>query len=128
MQQQVAGNFEQKVANEKYSGEQAELLGTDAEITVHGKGGEADVDAVQEGDDVQDKNEREDAKLKLTDGGDFDCRWSDYVCLCYSHAQLANDRIEGTHGRKRRRRSRCAGDCRRGGSKRQGFGYQMFVE
>jgi len=27
----------------------------------------------------------------------------------------------------RRRRSRCAGDCRRGGTKRQAFGHPRFV-
>lgn len=97
VQQQVAGNFEQKVANEKDSGEQAELLGADAEVTVHGECGEADVDAVQEGDDIQNKDEGKDAKLNLTDGGGFECRGSICGCLCWSHADLA----VGTTGSKR---------------------------
>jgi hypothetical protein len=47
VQQKVAGNFEQKVADEKDSGQQAELLGGDAEIAVHGKRSKPNVDAIE---------------------------------------------------------------------------------
>jgi len=89
VQQQIAGNFEEKVSNEKDAGKKPELLGADAEVTVHGKCGEADVDAVEERDDIEEEDKGKDAKLQLANGGRFDGGRSQYRGLSCRHTDLA---------------------------------------
>src|SRR5262249_23627656 len=57
---------------EENAGEQAELLRIDAEVAIHGQSREADVNAVEKGDNVKDENEGKDAALNFADGGSFD--------------------------------------------------------
>jgi hypothetical protein len=52
-QHQVAGHFEQAVAEEENAGAPAERVSAQAEVLVHGQGGEADIDAVDIGQHVQ---------------------------------------------------------------------------
>lgn len=68
VQEEIAGNFEQRVADKENSGEQAELLGGDGQGAVHGEGGEADVDAIEIGGDVEDEEEGEEVEADFADG------------------------------------------------------------
>ncbi len=71
VEEKIAGDLEDKVAEEENAGEQAELLAGDSQVAVHGKGGEADVDAVKERDDVEDKDEGNDSEAEFTDESGF---------------------------------------------------------
>ena len=68
MQSEIAWNLEEDVADEKDAGAEAENLRREAEIFVHGKRGEADIDAVEEIDRVAQDEERDQAAARLADG------------------------------------------------------------
>src|SRR6185436_10242595 len=55
----VARHFEQHVADEEDAGGEAEHAGREAEVRVHRQRGEADVDPVDEGEEVQYPHERD---------------------------------------------------------------------
>ena len=60
-QHQVAGHFEQRVGHEEDARAQAVDRGAEAEVAVHVEGGEADVDPVEVGDDVEQEEEGDQA-------------------------------------------------------------------
>ena len=68
MQSEIAWNLEEDIADEKDAGAEAENLGREAEIFVHGERGEADIDAVEEIDRVAQDEERDQAAARLADG------------------------------------------------------------
>lgn len=68
VEEEIAGDFENTVADEEYSSEQAELLGSDGQGAVHGERGEADVDAVEVRGDVEDEEEGKEVKANFADG------------------------------------------------------------
>src|SRR5262249_45441766 len=69
VKQQVAGDFEGEVSEEEDAGEQAELFAGDGQVAVHGEGREADVDAIEEADDVEKEDKRDDAKSEFAEEG-----------------------------------------------------------
>ena len=60
-QHQVAGHLEQRVRHEEDAGAQTVDGGAEAQIAVHVERGEADVHAVEVGDDVKEEQERNQA-------------------------------------------------------------------
>src|SRR5438270_3407966 len=74
VQQQVAWDFKDKIADEKNAGEQAELLRADAEILIHGQGGETYIDPVQISHEEQKEDERKNGPAHLADSGSFEIR------------------------------------------------------
>src|SRR5208337_208325 len=69
VKEHVAGHSKQEIAEKENAGKQTKLLGADAQLLVHGQGREADIHAVQKRDDIQQKNEGENARLDFADGG-----------------------------------------------------------
>ena len=61
----LLGDLEQDVADEEDSGAEAEHLRREAEIVVHGKAGEAHIDAVEEIDRVAEDEKRDQAPARL---------------------------------------------------------------
>src|SRR5208283_5258644 len=72
VQEDVTANLEEKVADEEDAGQQAKLLGRDGQLLVHGQGGEPDIDAIKNRNDVKEKHEGEEPHLDLADGPGFD--------------------------------------------------------
>lgn len=66
--QDIAGNFKQKVPDEKDAGHETEHLGRQSQRLVHLQGGVAQVDPVQKRDDVEEKNKGDDSPHHLADG------------------------------------------------------------
>jgi hypothetical protein len=66
-QQKVARQLAQDVAEEEDAGAEAEFRGGEAEILVHGERGEADIHAVEEGREIADHQDRQDAPSGLGD-------------------------------------------------------------
>ena len=58
IEQQIGGHLEQEIGEEEHAGAEAEHRLADAEIGVHRQLGEADVDAVEIGDEVADDEKR----------------------------------------------------------------------
>jgi hypothetical protein len=67
LHQEVAGNLKDEVPEGEQTGDQAELSWRDSEIIIHLQRREADVRAVDEGDDVEQTEERDDAPFDLLD-------------------------------------------------------------
>ena len=65
VEHEVRRHFEQEVAEEEYTGAEAEHRRRKPEILVHRQRGEADVDAVDEGDEIQQHHEGDDAQCDL---------------------------------------------------------------
>jgi hypothetical protein len=60
-QRQIAGHFEEKVAKKENAGAATVLERRKAERRVHLQGGEADVDAIEIGDEIEQREERNQA-------------------------------------------------------------------
>ena len=73
MQKQIAGDFEEEIPEKEDAGQKPELLAGDGKRAVHGEGGEADVDAVQKRNHVEEEQEGDDARPHFADGPAFDC-------------------------------------------------------
>jgi len=67
VQQKIARDFEKKVAPEKDAEKQAKLRTRDPESGVHGQCGEADVDAVEIGNHIQQEQQRDQPPAELAD-------------------------------------------------------------
>jgi hypothetical protein len=65
LQQQIARHFEEEIADEEHAGAETEGIGSEADILVHGQRGEADIDAVEIGQDVAGEQQREEAEKCL---------------------------------------------------------------
>jgi hypothetical protein len=61
----LEGHLEQEIAEEEDAGAEAEHGRREAEILVHGQRRETDVHAVDEGNEVQEHDERDDAQRDL---------------------------------------------------------------
>jgi hypothetical protein len=61
----LAGNFKQEITDKENPKDQSELLASDGQLFVHRQRGKPNVDAVEEGNDVKKKNERNDPNLHL---------------------------------------------------------------
>ena len=72
MQKQIAGDLEEEIPEEEDAGQKPELLAGDGQLLVHGEGGEADVDAVQKRDHVEDEQEGDDPRPHFADGPAFE--------------------------------------------------------
>src|SRR5689334_19546069 len=72
MEEQVAGDLEEKVSPEENSREKSELFAGNTERAVHGQGGETDVDPVEVSDDIKDQEEGKEPPPKLSKGPGFD--------------------------------------------------------
>ena len=72
VKQEIAGNFKSGIAEEEDAGDQAELLAGDGEFAIHGEGGEPDVDAVEERDNVEEKDEGENADVEFAESTGFE--------------------------------------------------------
>ncbi len=57
-QQEVGGDFEQRVAEKKQTGAEAVQGGREVQIRIHALGGEADIDTVHVGNTVADTEQR----------------------------------------------------------------------
>jgi hypothetical protein len=67
VQQQVAGNFKYEIAEKEDTEDQSELLARDGQLFVHRQRGEANIVAVDDGDDKQQKYKRKDPKPQFPD-------------------------------------------------------------
>ena len=65
LQRQVCGNLKQKIAEEENSRAEAVDRVAETELRLHLQGGEADVDAVEIGDNVEEKEKRKQAPAKF---------------------------------------------------------------
>ena len=68
VEHEIAWNLEDEVAEEEDPDGKAVLRARDPEILVHRQRREPDVDPIQEGDGVQEKNERQNVEANLADG------------------------------------------------------------
>src|SRR6516165_5421376 len=69
VQKVIARNFEEKISEEEDATQKAELLAGDRQFPVHGQGGEANVDPVDEGNDKDHEEKRNEAHAYLADDG-----------------------------------------------------------
>jgi hypothetical protein len=69
-QDEVARDFEQRVRHEEDARPEAVDRRREAEVAVHVEGREADVHAVEVGDDVEQEQERDEAPAQGRDGSD----------------------------------------------------------
>ena len=65
MQDEVARDLEEEIAEEGNPDERPELLTRDRQVLVHRERGETDVDPVKEGDHVEQEEERNEALADL---------------------------------------------------------------
>jgi len=72
LQRQVAGHLEQEIRKEEQAAGETEDLRREAEIMVHLQGSHADVAAVDEGQQVADHQEGDEAPGHLAHGGRFE--------------------------------------------------------
>ena len=77
IQHQVAGHFEDEIADEEDRGAEAVDIGREAEVAVHRQRREAEVHAVDQTDDVEHEDERQQPLCHLPDGGFLE------VCHCF---------------------------------------------
>ena len=68
---EVAGDLKQEVAPKENSSRKSKLLACDGQFAIHRQSREAQVDSVDESDDVERKQERQKPDLDFTDGGGF---------------------------------------------------------
>jgi len=64
----LAGNFKEEITDKENPKDQSELLASDGQLFVHRQRGKPNVDAVEEGNDVKKKNERNDPNLHFPNG------------------------------------------------------------
>ncbi len=73
VQQEIARDLEKAITKEEDSGRESDLLAGHGQFLVHSQRGEPDVDAVHEGDDIKNEQERKESELEFSDGPAFDC-------------------------------------------------------
>jgi hypothetical protein len=71
VQHEIAGNFKEEITDKENPKDQSELLASDGQLFVHRQRGKPNVDAVEEGNDVKKKNERNDPNLHFPNGFRF---------------------------------------------------------
>jgi hypothetical protein len=76
VQQKIAGNFKDGVAEKEDSGDESVLLARNRQFLIHCQGGKSDVVSVKGSNDEQNEDERNDVRPQLADYCDFDCAWS----------------------------------------------------
>jgi len=76
VQQQIAGNFEEEIPKKEDSGGESKLLAGNGQFLVHRQSRKADVDAVNERDDVEKEEKGKKSDLQFPDGSGLDehCR------------------------------------------------------
>src|SRR5262249_38287870 len=67
VEREVAWNLEQRIADKKNADEEPELPAVDRQFPVHRQRGEPDVDAIEEGNDVEEQDERKDPTADFPD-------------------------------------------------------------
>src|SRR5256714_14173489 len=67
MQQQVTRDFEAGIPEEEDTGDKPKLLARDRQLLIHRKSGKPDVDPIEKGDDVKEKEERQKSKSHFAD-------------------------------------------------------------
>ena len=72
VQQEIAGNFKEDIADEENPGYEPELLASDSQFLVHRQGGKRDVDPVDKGHDVKNEEKRKKPHLQLANGSGVD--------------------------------------------------------
>ena len=68
---EVAGDLKQEVAPKENSSRKSKLLACDGQFAIHRQSRKAQVDSVDESDDVERKQKRQKPDLDSTDGGGF---------------------------------------------------------
>ena len=97
-QQQIAGDLEDRVGNEKQPGAEAVHSGAEAEIAVHRQRREADVDPIEIGDDVEREHERQQPPARLAER-----RAADVVRHCRPGSERAAVHADAAGSADRRR-------------------------
>src|SRR6266478_1031910 len=72
VQQKVAGNFEEEIPKKEDSGRESKLLAGNGQFLVHRQSRKADVDAVNERDDVEKEEKRKKSDLQFSNRSPFD--------------------------------------------------------
>lgn len=68
MEQKIAWHLEQEVAKKEDTGDEPELLAGDDKFAIHGQCRKSDVDAVEEGNDVENEEKRQQPDPELSNG------------------------------------------------------------
>lgn len=74
MEHKVAGNLENEITKKENSSGKSELLAGDRQLSVHRQRRKSKVDAIDKGDNVEGKQEREEPDLELANRPGLDSR------------------------------------------------------
>ena len=58
MQQKIAWNFECRITKKENAGDKSKLMTRDSQLCVHGQSGKTNINPVEKGDDVKEKEKR----------------------------------------------------------------------
>src|SRR5205823_6576227 len=85
VQEQIARDLKQEIAEKEDSHEQPELLARDGHLLVHRQCGKSDVDPVEIGDDVQEKKIRKNPDLYFPNRSGLDGRRKGGCFVAHDH-------------------------------------------